>query len=119
MLLHYAAMSTEGFFGVLPGWLSGLLAMGYLGVDFFFVLSGFIIMNAHMGDAWKLASGRHYIGKRLWRIYPPYFAGITGLDCRLGNVAIALRRGRGFSLWRAHYSCCRARTLQRCLWRGR
>jgi len=46
--------------------------MGYLGVDFFFVLSGFIIMHAHMSDAPKLASVRRYVGKRLWRIYPPY-----------------------------------------------
>jgi hypothetical protein len=45
---------------------------GFLGVDFFFVLSGFIILNAHADDP---ATGRaleSYVFKRLNRIYVPY-----------------------------------------------
>lgn len=55
-----------------PHWLSLIAARGYLGVDFFFVLSGFIIYRT---NAEKLALpgwSRHYVHSRLHRIYPPY-----------------------------------------------
>ncbi len=48
------------------------LYRGYLGVDFFFVLSGFIIMHAHANDPKSPTSALVYIKKRLRRIYIPY-----------------------------------------------
>ena len=48
---------------------------GYLGVDLFFTLSGFVIARAY-GD--RLASGMpvgRFVALRLVRLYPMYFVG--------------------------------------------
>jgi len=42
------------------------------GVDFFFVLSGFIIYYIHSEDANTYANVKRYLLKRLIRIYPPF-----------------------------------------------
>ena len=73
VVLHHAALSTDAF--VQPGFGSGVarwLQLGYLGVDFFFVLSGFIILYVHADDVPTGPSARRYLGKRLLRVYPPY-----------------------------------------------
>ena len=52
---------------------NGLLLNGHVGVDFFFVLSGFIIATVHwpdIGDRMRLG---HYAGRRFFRIMPPYW----------------------------------------------
>ena len=46
---------------------------GYLGVDFFFVLSGFIILHAHSLDIGQPSKWRKYAYRRLVRIYPVYW----------------------------------------------
>ncbi len=46
---------------------------GFLGVDFFFVLSGFIILFIHWNDIGKPARVRNFLAKRFIRIYPLYF----------------------------------------------
>ncbi len=45
---------------------------GYIGVDFFFVLSGFIIFHVHSSDSPGIKTWKRYFLKRLIRIYPPY-----------------------------------------------
>ena len=50
--------------------LGGHMGSGHLGVDFFFVLSGFIIFWIHEKDLGKPEAGRYYLLKRLARIYP-------------------------------------------------
>ncbi|WP_041748510.1 acyltransferase family protein [Bradyrhizobium cosmicum] len=44
------------------------------GVDFFFVLSGFIILDAHLRDVGSPARFVNYIWRRALRIYPLYWA---------------------------------------------
>jgi peptidoglycan/LPS O-acetylase OafA/YrhL len=69
VLLHHAVLTTNSFFADvrLP-----FLERGYLGVDFFFILSGFIIAFA---SSRMLAAGKtlgEYFSQRVVRIYVPY-----------------------------------------------
>ncbi|MBI2804207.1 MAG: acyltransferase [Planctomycetes bacterium] len=47
---------------------------GTAGVDFFFVLSGFIMMHIHADDIGNPRAFGPYLWKRFTRIYPPYWA---------------------------------------------
>lgn len=73
VLVHHAKQSVSAFVGPLPlGASSTVIANGYLGVDFFFVLSGFIIAFSSQR---LLEAGRgfgDYARARLIRIYVPY-----------------------------------------------
>lgn len=51
----------------------GSFAFGYAGVDFFFVLSGFIISYAHPKDIGVSGAMLPYLCKRAIRIYPCYW----------------------------------------------
>lgn len=51
---------------------------GFLGVAFFFVLSGFIISLAHVGDIGRLDRLPTYLRKRFVRVYPTYWVYLTG-----------------------------------------
>lgn len=79
VVAHHAALSTEAFVGALPAWVAPFFGAGLLGVDFFFVLSGFIIMYAHMEDERTPAKVKRYVFKRLTRIYPAYLPVGIGL----------------------------------------
>lgn len=50
-----------------------LFSCGYIGVDVFFVISGFIMMYVHEKDLGKPERWMNYARKRLSRIYPPYW----------------------------------------------
>jgi peptidoglycan/LPS O-acetylase OafA/YrhL len=53
-------------------WVQFLFANGWIGVDLFFVLSGFLIARSlldHPEQSWTL-----YLKKRAWRILPAYYA---------------------------------------------
>jgi peptidoglycan/LPS O-acetylase OafA/YrhL len=54
-----------------------LFNYGKYGVDFFFVISGFIIFNAHFEDIGVKGKSIIYIKKRFFRIYPIYFIILT------------------------------------------
>lgn len=73
VVLHHAAISTEYFVQNIPGWCNGFFARGFLGVDFFFVLSGFIIFNSHFNDMKSHSALMRYCRKRFLRIFPPYW----------------------------------------------
>jgi peptidoglycan/LPS O-acetylase OafA/YrhL len=52
---------------------------GTAGVDFFFVLSGFLIAHVHGGDVGRPGRLRAYLWKRLTRVYPAYWAALLPL----------------------------------------
>lgn len=74
------------------GRLYGVISKGYLAVDFFFVLSGFILAYVY---ADSLAAGRyrhgHFLGLRLGRIYPVHF--VTFLLAALIALAPGFNQG--------------------------
>jgi exopolysaccharide production protein ExoZ len=56
-----------------PHAFNGLFGFGFLGVDFFFVLSGFIILSSHFEDEKTISSLKTYYIKRFVRIFPSYW----------------------------------------------
>ncbi len=78
------------YYGVPSLWptkiLGGLFAFGYAGVEFFFVLSGFIIATVHAADGGRPAIIPSFIRKRFVRIYPFYWCCLAVTV--LGMVAV-------------------------------
>ena len=70
VLLHHAKQSVDHFVGDMGA--RPMLTNGYLGVDFFFVLSGFIIAFASHRLADRGGGIREYARARVMRIYIPY-----------------------------------------------
>lgn len=96
---HHAALSTNAFVGVLPDALMKVFDLGAFGVDFFFVLSGFIIMHTHSHELGRPDRIKGYLFKRLTRIYPVYWPiglSLVGLYLMLPNLSAS--GGREFSL---------------------
>jgi peptidoglycan/LPS O-acetylase OafA/YrhL len=75
--LHHARLGTSAFVQEIPAPIEALLGQGFLGVDFFFVLSGFIILHTHYDDPRSVSAAAVYAFKRITRIYLPYLP-ITG-----------------------------------------
>lgn len=72
IVAYHAAIATRDYAGAIPAGAFRALEYGTFGVDFFFVLSGFIILHAHADDDRGVAAARAYARKRLLRIYVPY-----------------------------------------------
>lgn len=73
----------------------GLVAKGYLGVDLFFILSGFILSHVYLR---RFAEGRFHYGSFLWarlsRIYPVH---LVTLAATILIWLVAMRMGASFS----------------------
>jgi len=65
VIFHFQAMQT--FIG--PVWFQKLSSIGYVGVSFFFVLSGFILVYTYAGRPMVL---KNFWRARFARIYPAY-----------------------------------------------
>jgi len=98
-LFHTSGMFADPRYGLeRPFW--PIVERGDLGVDFFFVLSGFIILTAHRDHIGQRRLVGEYAFKRFARIYPMYWlftillaagvvltAGATVLPSRFADVA--------------------------------
>lgn len=68
MICHHSALAARDFGGPFPGY--SVLAQGYLGVDFFFALSGFIIYHSTVAQR---RGPKDYAAARFRRVYIPYW----------------------------------------------
>ncbi len=68
----------------------GLIAKGYLGVELFFVLSGFILCHVYLreAEAGTFSYGR-FVWARLARIYPLHLAVLAGVGLMGAAAAVA------------------------------
>lgn len=57
--------------------MGAVASKGWMGVNFFFILSGFIIMSAHVNDIGNPARLTSYLWKRFIRVYPIYWVVLT------------------------------------------
>jgi exopolysaccharide production protein ExoZ len=72
VVVHHAALSTGDFIAPFPGRAGEVLSYGWLGVDFFFVLSGFIIYHTTRAKLVGPQEARSYARSRLTRIFVPF-----------------------------------------------
>ena len=96
----------------LPGIIGNLFKTGFIGVNLFFVLSGFILTYTHTGEGAALnLSNRDFFAARFARIYPVYLLGVLVIAPLVlwGNIGRFGETG-GF-WWR--------RSLPRCCWCSR
>jgi exopolysaccharide production protein ExoZ len=84
VIFYHAGLFTERYMGhVLLG---GFYHLGELGVDFFFVLSGFIITFVHGDELGQPACAPRYLARRFFRVYPLLFL-LTSLKLVLELMA--------------------------------
>lgn len=69
---HFSANSMVG-----AGPIRTSGAYGWLGVEVFFVISGFVIPLALLRERYSLSNYRTFLLKRLTRLYPPYLASVA------------------------------------------
>jgi peptidoglycan/LPS O-acetylase OafA/YrhL len=73
VLFHYSNDATAGA----PVWLRNLLSSGFLAVNLFFILSGFILAYNYLAPDGQLnVSRKEFYRARFARIYPVYFFGL-------------------------------------------
>jgi exopolysaccharide production protein ExoZ len=71
VVLFHGANKVESKYGIVPS--QGFFSFGFSGVHLFFVLSGFIILTAHVKDINNPEKLFWYLKRRLIRIYPIYW----------------------------------------------
>jgi exopolysaccharide production protein ExoZ len=69
VVAQHAGLSGDAFTSSNQG---SMFSFGIYGVDFFFVLSGFIIYHIHQNDPREVGAARRFLSKRIRRIYTPY-----------------------------------------------
>ena len=81
VMLHH--LSTQySFQGNMPTWLEYAASKGWLGVDLFFILSGFVISYVHQTDfedGVRASSWKRFMILRFARVYPVHFVTTVSL----------------------------------------
>lgn len=92
VLLH---INQSSKFYLNINWLNGIFLGGWFGVDFFFVLSGFIIFYVHHKDLENQTNIKSFFKKRFVRIFPIYWI--------LASVYLFFLISTGKLNWSDHY----------------
>jgi peptidoglycan/LPS O-acetylase OafA/YrhL len=71
LFVSFFHFDRNGFMGV--PWLCWFTRHGYLGVDIFFVISGFVIPWALLRSGFHVADTGRFLSARFFRLYPAYF----------------------------------------------
>ncbi len=71
VILLHINQSTKFYLNI--SWLNGIFVGGWFGVDFFFVLSGFIIFYVHHKDLENRTNIKLFFKKRFVRVFPIYW----------------------------------------------
>ena len=76
MFYHLAAFQKQGLIRNNPDLdlLSGIWDRGWVGVDLFFVISGFIMVYVTQNSGYGISTARRFIRSRVTRIYPLWWA---------------------------------------------
>jgi peptidoglycan/LPS O-acetylase OafA/YrhL len=95
VILHHIAgkgMMLEGWTASLPLAAQSLIHGGYLAVQTFFILSGFVLARSYAGAQWDKPGLLKYAAARLARIYPVYLLSLLVVSPFIFDVMI--RPGR-------------------------
>ena len=65
-------MMLQEFVAGMPQWAQTLIHTGYMAVQSFFILSGFVLARSYAGAVWSRPAIVNYIVARFARIYPVY-----------------------------------------------
>ncbi|EMI17904.1 acyltransferase 3 [Rhodopirellula maiorica SM1] len=87
MLLHFSERGRESGDDLIHSYLWPITQHGYLGVQLFFVISGYCIAAALYGTLNKPQPFRYFMMRRFRRIFPPYWISIV-LVVMLGFATI-------------------------------
>ncbi len=97
LFLHSGSHELEGR-GLLPGPLGTFFANGYLGVSFFFVLSGFILTYIYLDELVGRKSLVKFYLARFARVYPVYLLSIVLMSPFVAPTSFALDAPQFFLL---------------------
>lgn len=76
MLLHFCERGRDAGDALIHGSIWPVIQHGYLGVQLFFVISGYCITAALYGAMNKPQPFRYFMFRRIRRIFPPYWASL-------------------------------------------
>src|SRR6476646_9931362 len=69
VVLHHLSLNAGSVLGSIP-----LLKQGWLFVDLFFVLSGYVIASVHAESEPTTDAAKRFLIRRLFRLWPLHFA---------------------------------------------
>lgn len=91
VVVHHSIFSANVIYSDVPFDWYHLFKLGYLGVDYFFVLSGFIIAHVTIRPNGNATDTRYYAVSRALRIYVPYLPVALGLLVMLALMGDSAR----------------------------